>query len=174
MIYIGYGKIDPSAKPDSSPTTSDNQPFANINDLRFDRITPLNVNTLEHNQGVLDGSQDHMADNPEAYRWGLWSKQISDDQGIFADPPTLDITFTANHKSPGVSLYFYPHADDYANRVRATWYDRTGDVVQSGTYEIDGVNGEIAENVQSFRRLRLEFLSTNIRNRYGKLIGLDY
>lgn len=99
---------------------------------------------------------------------------MSGDDGLFDDPPILDITFSANHKSPGLTLLFYPYSDDYASEVRATWFNGAGEVIRTGIYEIDGTTGYIDQSVPSFRRIRLEFLKTNIRNRYIKMSGINY
>lgn len=173
-IQIGYGQIDPSAKPDSAPQSSDIQPWVNLPDLKIDGLQIKNVATCEHNQAILDGTQEHLPDDPQNYPWGFWSSEISGDDGAFPSPPTLDILFSFNHKSPGLTFLFYPHSDDYASFARVVWYDGSGAVVKSGTYQLDGIEAYIQESVPSFRRIKIEFLSTNIRGRYVKLAGINY
>lgn len=193
-IQIGYGQIDPSAKPDSMPSTTDKQSWVNLDDLKIDGLEVKNIATCEHNQAILDGTQEHLPDKPELYTWGLWSASMSDESGLFASPPTLDIGFNYNHKSPGLTLLFYPHSDDYAEEVRVTWYSTppqyeykedgrggfiqieiySGVIITSGIYTILSNIGQINENVTGFKHIKIEFLSTNIRHRYIKLAGINY
>lgn len=173
-VQIGYGQIDPSAKPDSTPQSNDVQPWTDLNDLKLDRVTIKNVATLERNYAVLDGEQEHLPDNAEEYQWGFWSASMSDENGKFTHPPVLDIQFSFNHKSPGLSLSFYPYSDDYASKIRATWYSGQGDIIHTGEYDIDSVEGYIAQNINDFRRIQLEFLETNKPNRYVKFSGISY
>jgi len=119
---------------------------------------------------------------------------MSDENGLFDAPPTLDIGFTFNHKSPGLTLLFYPHSEDWASEVRVAWYsvppeyeyrrDRnsgfiqvevySGVIIKSGTYTISSTVGQIVENIVNFRHIKIEFLSTNIRHRFVKMSGINY
>ena len=173
-VQIGLGQIDPSAKPDSMPASADVKSWVNLYDLKLDGLTVKNILTCEHNQSILDGAGEEMPDIPEQYTWGLWSSEFSDENGNFENPPVLDIGFGFNHKTPGLNLLFYPHSDDWASKVNVTWYDSSNNIIHSGTYQFDSTNGEIIERIVSFRRIKIEFLSTNIRNRYIKLIGINY
>lgn len=174
-IVIKYAQVDPAAKYDGVFTTDNKQPFSDLNDLRLDGVIVGNYQTCEHNQGILDGTQEHFPDNPALYSWGWWSLSQSDDNGVFAQPPTLIRTFTTNHKSPGITLLFYPHSEDYANKIRCTWYgENLTTILKTGVYEINSTVGLIEESVEEFRRIKLEFLSTNIRNRYIKLFNVEF
>lgn len=206
-INVQYGKFDPSAKADSTPTVNENQPWANINDLRYDNIAvEKNVGTFEHNYIILDGTMEEMPDVPENFHWGWWTLKASDDRGNFASEepytwdmveaefedwnaieaadmtwnslesvvPTLDISFDNPHSSNGITLYFYPFIDDYANKMRVTWYNQYGAEIASGIYENDSVIGAIGEPVAQYTRLKIEMLSTNIRNRFVKIYAIDY
>lgn len=194
-INIGYGQIDPTAKIDSAPKANDKQLWINMDDLKIDGLVPKNIQTCEHNQAILDGTQEHLPGNPENYSWGFWSLSMSGVDRIFQGvPPTLDIGFTYNHKSPGLSFLFYPHSEDWADKIRVTWYstppeyeyykDQNGNMIQieiysgivikSGIYILDGVIGIVQEEIYNFKHIKVEFISTNIRNRFIKLAGIDY
>ncbi len=173
-IQIGYGQIDPGAKADSRPSAEDIQPWVGLADLRFDNVTVANVATCEPNQAVLDGCQEHLPDEPDKLPWGLWSRSMSDDEGIFTEPPVLEVGFSFNHKSPGITLLFYPYSEDWASRVRVTWFDGAGGMLATGEYSLRGVVGEVDEKVTDFQKIRVEFLETNRPCRYVKLAGIDY
>lgn len=173
-LQIGYGQIDPSAKPDSKPLGTDTQKWSNLDVLRYDNIATRNIATCEHNYTILDGSQEHLFNDPENYDWGMWSKSISNELGVFENPPLLRIMFTFNHKSPGLTFLFYPFSDDWASEVEVTWYDGTGSVIKSGLYELEGVEADLTENVSNFQMIDISFLKTNRPYRFVKLIGLKF
>ena len=176
-LTIEYSQTDPTAKPDSTPTTTDIQPFGDISLLKYDDIDPPgNYMTLEHNYSLLDGSMKHIqnAHDQTMRYWGWFSKSMSKADGYFTTPPTIDITFVSVHKSPGITFRFYPYTDDYASLIRITWYSATGSVIKTGTYENNSTIGEIVEPVADYKRIKAEMLKTNNPYRYIKMYAIDY
>lgn len=181
MIFISYGQIDPTAKYDSTPTSTNKQPFVNMSDLKIDNLVTPDIQTCEHNYSVLDGTQTHLPRNYQDYYFGWWSKSISDNQGIFTDKPVLDVTFGYMHKAPGLTFWFHPWSDDFVNLVRVTWYaTNLTTVLYSDIFILTPIRAgsrlkaELRHSVADFRRITIEFISTNNRNRFLKLDGLDY
>ena len=177
-LQLRFGQFDPTAKQDIlSITTSPLKPWNSIDDLKYDAVPePGNYMTLEHNYGILDGAMGEFPDTPNApvRTWGFWSENFSDANGNFSSTPALDIRFSANHKSPGITLYFYPHTDDYASSARVTWYNELDAAIKSGVYTMTSNIGAIGEAVENYRRVKIEFLSTNIRHRYIKLFSVNF
>ena len=175
-LQIKFAQIDPAAKADiSSIIAPDKISWSNINDLIYDNMPkPGNYATMEHNYTILDGGMEEFPDETDGETWGLWSDSLSDEAGNFANPPALDISFHANHKSRGLTLYFYPFTDDYAKEICVTWYDSRDEVIKTGIYALNSNIGVISEPVIDFRRIAVEFLSTNIRHRFIKLYALEY
>lgn len=153
---------------------ADYKPWSNPADIKTDGITVGDFMTCEDNFVILDGTKTEWPDDTSLYDWGWFSDSMSGADGYFASPPTIDITFTTNHKSPGLTLLFYPHNDDYASEVRSTWYNAAGAVITTGIYTLTSNVGVINESVDDFRRIKLEMLRTNIPYRYIKLYGIEY
>ena len=175
-LQLNFVQADPTAKADISAVSANAyKPWSSLNDLLYDNVSPPgNYATLEHNFAILDGTMEEFPDDTSGQAWGLWSDSVSGDDGAFSVPPMLDISFSTPHKSRGLTLYFYPHTDDYADRVRVTWYGDSDAVITSGEYTLTSVVGVVMESVEGFRRITVEFLSTNIRGRFVKLFALDY
>jgi len=177
-LSIRFGQVDPVAKQDIVDIiVTPIKPWSVIDNLRFDGVpVPPNYATNEHNFSILDGSKQHFPDEVSPLTtFGFWSEGVSDDFGSFGDsPPTLDIYFGANHKSLGVTYYFYPHTDDYANRIRVTWYDSSNTIIHTGEYPQTSNLAIVSQSVLDYRRIKTEFLSTNIRNRFIKLYAIDF
>ena len=177
-LQIKFFQTDPTAKADITSVSANAQkPWSNLPDLQYDNIPPPgHYATLEHNYTILDGTMEEFPDNTSGKTWGLWSSDASDKNGRFANPPTLDISFSSYHKSRGLTLYFYPHTDDYASRVRVTWYSTTTPTtaLQTGEYDLSSNIGVIVEPAADFRHIKIEFLSTNIPGRYIKIFAIEY
>ena len=175
-LLIRFGQLDPVAKGDiQTITTSPIKPWNTINSLKEDNIQPPALYaTGEWNYTIADGNMGEFPDNPNGTDWGFWSDEFSDESGLFASPPTLDMAFSVNHKSVGLTFYFYPNTDDYARNIRVTWYDSSNNVIYTDEYAFTSPVGVLSENVADWRRIKVEFLETNIRNRFLKLYALDF
>ena len=122
----------------------------------------------------MDGSFSFFPEVPEQYFWGLWSATQSDKSGVFADPPVLDITFTQDHSSSGLTLHFYSPTEDWASRVKIQWFGQDGGLIATELFYPNAVDYYCAKKVENYRRIRIHFLETNRPGRYLKLAGIDY
>ena len=106
---VEFGLYDVTARGDSAPSCTTAKPFCNLGrDLLLESVPSQNkYGTLESEQWLMDGSFSFFPEVPEQYFWGLWSTTQSDKSGVFPDPPVLDITFTQDHSSSGLTLHFY-------------------------------------------------------------------
>lgn len=173
-INIRFGQFDPEAKADATMMTNNYKPWSNMADLKNDTAHVGNYTSGEHNHDILDGSMEEFPDNTSGKYWGLWTNSKSDENALFSVFPQLDISFSANHKSKGLTLYFYPYTDDYASVVHVTWYDGGDNILAEGDYYFTSNIGIIIKAVTDFRRIMIQFLSTNIPLRYVKLYGIDF
>ena len=177
-LQMRFAQIDPSAKQDivnivASPMKS----WAVINDLRYDNLPlPSDHVNLTHNFWSLTGTKKEFPNDTAGKTWGFVSEAYSGADAKFSPEvlPTIDITFDANHKSRGLTLYFYPHTNDYPRFTQVTWYDLNNAVLRSGIYEFNTVVAEINEVVASYRRIKIEFLETNLPYRYVQMYAIDF
>ena len=104
---VEFGLYDVTARGDSAPSCTTAKPFCNLGrDLLLESVPSQNkYGTLESEQWLMDGSFSFFPEVPEQYFWGLWSTTQSDKSGVFTDPPVLDITFTQDHSSSGLTLF---------------------------------------------------------------------
>ena len=179
-LQIRFGQLDPSAKADIAGIVANaTKPWSVLDDLKYDNIDdPGKFATCEWNHTILDGTFEEFPDTPNdpPRTWGLWSDELSGSDGVFASPPALDIVFQEHHKSAGLTLYFYPHTEDWCSRARVTWYGSQdiSDPVFTGEYSMKSTVGVISQSVADWRHIKIEFLETNIPYRYIKLFALDY
>ena len=173
IIAIKYGQVDPEAKADAKFKAVDQQDWADINDLGLDDINVRKVATLEHNYTLLDGSFEEFPNNPEDFQWAWWTKSSSDSYGVFEVPPMLEVEFTQNHKSKGLTFV------TNARSLKVTWFNLVGGILHSDVYEFDGDEDTvrevvIREPIENYGGVEIKILATNNPYRYGRLHVLDY
>lgn len=173
---VEFGLYDVTARGDSAPSCTTAKPFCNLGrDLLLESVPSQNkYGTLESEQWLMDGGFSFFPEVPEQYFWGLWSTTQSDKNGVFADPPVLDITFTQDHSSSGLTLHFYSPTDDWASRIKIQWFSQDGGLISTALFYPDAVDYYCAKKVENYRRIRIHFLETNRPGRYLKLAGIDY
>lgn len=173
---VEFGLYDVTARGDSTPSCTTAKPFCNLGrDLLLESVPSQNkYGTLESEQWLMDGSFAFFPEVPEQYFWGLWSATQSDKSGVFADPPVLDITFTQDHSSSGLTLHFYSPTEDWASRVKIQWFGQDGGLIATALFYPNAVDYYCAKKVENYRRIRIHFLETNRAGRYLKLAGIDY
>lgn len=173
---VEFGLYDVTARGDSAPSCTTAKPFCNLGrDLLLESVPSQNkYGTLESEQWLMDGSFSFFPEVPEQYFWGLWSTTQSDKNGVFADPPVLDITFTQDHSSSGLTLHFYIPTEDWASRIKIQWFSQDGGLISTALFYPDSVDYYCAKKVENYRRIRIHFLETNHPGRYLKLAGIDY
>lgn len=173
---VEFGLYDVTARGDSATSCTTAKPFCNLGrDLLLESVPSQNkYGTLESKQWRMDGSFSFFPEVPEQYFWGLWSTTQSDKSGVFSDPPVLDITFTQDHSSSGLTLHFYSPTEDWASRIKIQWFSQDGGLISTALFYPDAVDYYCAKKVENYRRIRIHFLETNRPGRYLKLAGIDY
>ena len=106
--------IDVTALSDASVATDDNQSIGNLKFLEVE-TDQADYGTFELNQFVLDGNKNVMPDLPGDIVF--WSVEQSSPDCLFQKNPRITITFSAQHSSAGITLYF---ADEYPAELTIT------------------------------------------------------
>lgn len=177
MLEIKYALIDVTAADDAVSACTDTQDYADIQEIHtpdLDRLPVKTFATLEQNQWILDGSRKAFTENPKEENWGLWSKQMSGENGVFSAPIVLTINFTMNHTSEGLTLYFRPDTDDYAADMQIDYYNSADELILSKTFAPDAAEYFAAGVAENYRKIVLTFRKTSLPYRYLKLTEIKY
>ena len=173
MVKITYKDISPTAKENSTLTVTDKKPYVEINELKQEIGQFPKYMTLEKDFTVLDGTFDVLPTDTETAILGLWSKSLSDEEGNFATPPVLTITFTSYQTSTGITFMFHPDTNDYCNSLNIKWYqDNT--LLEDVNYIPDSAVYFCQKNVTNFNKAVVTFNSTNKPIRYLKVQQIEY
>ncbi|MCL2391981.1 MAG: hypothetical protein FWC66_05155 [Oscillospiraceae bacterium] len=177
-LRVQFAQIDPNAKPNISETAASSvASWAHLPDLGQDNISPpLNVATLEPNGTVLGGDVSEFPDDSGVHTWGFFSGIMSNEIGEFSEPLSLSFAFSAPIAAPGITLYNYPHTPEFISTVNVSWFsDEAGtQLISQGQYELVGVVAQISEVVNGYRRVKIDFLGTNLPYRFAKIWAIEF
>lgn len=170
---ISFGLVDVSAKQDVTATCADKQPFVDMGDFSVEGVAPPPAGTCEKNYVRLDGSFVTFPNSPELTSWGLWSNQLSGENGIFENPIVLDLSFAELHSSIGVSFEFNPYGPDWCNDLNIKWY-KDDSLLYNLDFQPDRWNYSAMQKVENFNHIIVTFRSMTKPSRYLKLQNVIY
>lgn len=177
MLKITYGLLDITAADDAVSVAADVQPFADAQDINtpdLDHLTVKKFATLELNQWVLDGTFEQFPDNPEVENWGLWSKQISGENGDFSEPVVLTIEFDDNHTSEGLTLYFRADTGEYSTDFTIEYFNSAGALILTKDFSANHAEYFAESPAEDYRKIVITFRKTSLPFRYLKLTEIKY
>ena len=163
---VEYDLVDTTAAQDATVVCSNNASFADASLLNVGTEFGKYM-TLEHNFSVLDGSLLEFPTSPQV---AIFSDSMSDENGEFVSNPTIDITFTRNHSSVGLTLNFI---EDYPLECIIYWYNADDDLLTKKRFELDKLEKELFNPVKNYRHIKIEFTKT-IPYRYVKVNSIIY
>ena len=192
-IRIEYNVTDPGVQDEAvSAATTPEESYSSVADVVNEEALnePLYA-TFEHNSWILNKSRSALPEFP-APTDGFISRNLSDGNGVFAEIPTIIISFGQVHTNnvPGLSVTWSKAYEEYATRFRITVYNGTTVVktilvednrsVSLNVWEpisgYDKITLEILEWCKPYRRARLLEVLIGIKQVYTKadLMGFSH
>lgn len=179
-VAIKYGDIAPEAKENFVPTASESE-FDTLAQLQqYNLNFPNYANPCELYSVVLDGTAEAFPSMPENANLGLWSEQISNDDGTFTDPIVLTLTSGGQYTSQGITLTFDTDNEIHPCHLRIKWFrDEAGQSVelspQGGVHFYPNSAFYYCKYyVANYNRIEIVFYSLNMPNNRLKLRAIDY
>lgn len=161
-IKAVFELIDVNAHLIASATASD---FCELSRLRqtHDRIESMSVKyaSMEHDYWRLDGTFILPNKNDTVNQNGWWSEHISNQDGVFTDPPQLTFTWQSNRKSVGFTVCFDDKAEEFPTLFKVYAYDYTGALISETTVQNHSVRCFVDLPVEGYRTLVFKFLETS-------------
>lgn len=121
--------------------------------------------TTEPQGWLLDGNREMIPDEPNGF-W--WSEEASGEQGVFDKPPSLTFLFPSAYTATGLSFTFWPATNEWCSEIRITWYNGTS-VLSQVVAKPDAPQWNIQHTVESFDKVQIELLRTNIPRHFAKV-----
>ena len=176
-VAIRYGDVAPEAKENFVPTASESQ-FDTIAQLQQYNINFQNyANPCELYQTVLDGTATAFPSVPEQANLGLWSEQISNDDGTFTEPIVLELQSVGQYSSQGLTLTFDTYNGIFATRIGIKWFRITGEgitTLDEKEYNPDNAFYFCRNFVENYNKVVITFYSLNMPKNRLKLRVIDY
>lgn len=169
---IVYQDVAPAAKLESNLSITDKEDYAKIDDLKLEFVTVPYFTTLEKNDWVLDGGHNLFPEDPTPYHWGLVSNSISDESGVFAEPPTLEIDFETLQTSIAITLDFDANRNEWCD-VTINYF-RDGEVIGSYDYTPNNYRFMCAARVEHYDKISIVFKKTSKPQRRARLQVIYY
>lgn len=160
---ILYKDIAPGADEDASVTTTEFPAIADPPRLPFG-VSPAPTITGELNHWGLTGGYRIAENEPIAF----WSSELSGEDGVFTNPPTITIAFEKQYSSVGITLVFDSASGDYCGSVNMKWYQ--GETQKaSKDFAPNASTFFCQQQVESYNKIVITLYSTNLPGRRAKL-----
>lgn len=167
---VEFRIIDVNAKGNAQASASNSAEIGNpaqtLNGVRSAR----RFSTLELNDMLLDGSMAIIPDDVSADEVGWWSNVISDENGVFTDPPSIRYDFTVDISSIGFTAFYAVPP----KRVRITAFDVNGAAIASQEFSETGDSHIYEMPVQKYRSVEFEFLETALPYRRIRMTEITF
>ena len=176
-IAIRYGDVAPEAKENFKPSASENQ-FDTLAQLQqYNLSFPNYANPCELYQTVLDGTAEAFPSVLETANLGVWSEQISNDDGTFTDPIVLELESVGQYSSQGLTFTFDTYNGIYATRLSIKWLRITDEgitTLDEKEFMPDNAFYFCRNQVENYNKVVITFYSLNMPKNRLKLRVIDY
>ena len=176
-VAIQYGDVAPEAKENFVPSASESE-FNTLAQLQQYNLNFLNyANPCEKYSVVLDGTATAFPSVPENANLGLWSEQISNDDGTFTEPIVLELESVGQYSSQGLTLTFDTYNGIFATRLSIEWLRITDEGVitlDEKEYTPDNAFYFCRNFVKNYNKVVITFHSLNMPKNRLKLRAIDY
>ena len=176
-VAIRYGDVAPEAKENFVPTASESE-FDTLAQLQqYNLNFPNYANPCELYSVVLDGTATAFPSVPENANLGLWSEQISNDDGTFTEPIVLELESVGQYSSQGLTLTFDTYNGIYATRLSIKWLRITDEgitTLDEKEYNPDNAFYFCRNFVENYNKVVITFHSLNMPKNRLKLRVIDY
>lgn len=179
-VAIRYGDVAPEAKENFVPTASESE-FDTLAQLQqYNLNFPNYANPCELYQTVLDGTATAFPSVPEQANLGLWSNQLSNDDGTFTEPIVLTLTSEGQYSSQGLTFTFDTYNQIYPTHINIKWF-RYAEGTMTELSPDGGVNFYpdnafyfCRKQVKNYNKVVITFYSLNMPKNRLKLRVIDY
>ena len=176
-VAIRYGDVAPEAKENFVPTASESE-FDTLAQLQqYNLNFPNYANPCELYQTVLDVTAEAFPSVPEQANLGLWSEQISNDDGTFTEPIVLELESVGQYSSQGLTLTFDTYNGIFATRVGIKWLRITDEgitTLDEKEFTPDNAFYFCRNFVENYNKVVITFYALNMPKNRLKLRVIDY
>ena len=172
-LTIIYKDEPAGAKEATTPSTDDLQDFCNLADILKDGNKAPQCATFETGYWVLGTAFKLFPNDPKGLPWGLFSKQISGEDGVFQKPIVLALGLSKLYSSVGLTLEFDPSGPTWCCDLEIQWW-RSGQVIHTQEFQPDAWQYSCMAEAHNFDMVSITFRRMSAGHRFLKLQALSY
>lgn len=177
MLEIKYGDIAPEAK-ENFNTSSNESEFDSLSQLKeYNLNCPNFANPCELYSVLLDGNAIPFPDGDDIPNVGMWSKNISNENGKFDPGITLTLESNGQYSSQGLTLIFDKVNNIYCTDLNIRWYRVTTDgikLLDDKSFAPDTPVYFCQNPVENYTKIEITFRSVNMPYNRLKLQSIEY
>lgn len=163
ITKILYKDVAPAAENDATVSTADASEFSTPS-LLPSELEAVLISSLELNYWGLNGKHSLI----DGHTLAFWSTEMSGIDGVFEHAPVIEISFSQQHSSLGVTLLFDTAGGGYCSHINIKWYQ--GETLKADSdFNPDSSSYFCSQKVTSFDKVVLTINNTNLPYRYAKL-----
>ena len=170
---VSFYRREVEAKGDGIPSSNNEQPWASAANLQTNQ-KPSFYPSLEPNYTLADGELEEFPDDVTGLNLGWISETMSDENGLFNDPPEVTIRFNTSHIFRKINILFGPYEDEYIEEFAATFYDEHGEVIKYDIYTFTQNPAVWEDYVPGYRRIDIKVLKTSHPHRFARIAFFEY
>ena len=172
-VTIIYGDVAPGAKEDFAPTSSESK-FDTLWQLQNNKLGVENyANPCEKYQTILDGTAEALPSDVENATVGLWSENLSEEDGYFAGPIVHSLKSSGQYTSQGLTFTFDTLNDIYCTELNIEW-KRNGVKLHEEEFFPDSAQYFCQRFIENYDELNITFYRINMPFNRLKLSVIDY
>lgn len=164
-LSVKYLDIPEGAQEEAVASATNGQPFSSAEQIT-QGAEDIPWATLEPFSWSLDGSRRLLPDNPQGVGW--WSDEISGGTGAIDYPPVITVSFPQPYTATGITFWFWPSLGQWCDEIAVTWYNGDTVLAQVTAYP-DDAKWVLAKTVESFDKIEITLLHTNIDGMFAKI-----
>lgn len=168
-LQVKYMDVPEGAQESMVITADNGQPFSYPQQLA-EGAADIPWATLEPGGWALDGTKKLLPDTPG--RMGWWSREPSNPDGIFSNPPVITVTFPKPYTATGLTLRFWPSKEEWCSHIDVAWYRGEELLDRTATYPT-AADWVFFHRVENFDRVVICLMATNIPGHFAKLQQLQ-
>ena len=162
-VKLIYSDIAIGADADAEVSTTTCEEYCTPEQIPFGVSTGA-VATCELNAWGLTHDYKVRGTQPFAF----WSVEQSGADGVFDTPPSIQLAFTEQYTSTGLTLRFSPDTNDYCSQITVVW-SQNGDEKDRGVFYPSAPLYVLENTVEAFDEITIYFDKTNLPDRRVKL-----
>ncbi len=170
---VDFALYDPAIKNDSTPTVSNIQDFAKVEDLEIASDAQLFA-SYEPDFWVLNGTYKLLPTDDTNVHVGWISTEQSEADTDFATAPVLTINFSVVHDTDGLTLIFSEIINEWADSITVAFYNSSFTLIRTDNYTPTAYEFYTNQAVSAFKRIIITFNSWNTAFRFLRLQSVDY